>query len=207
MTPRNRLILTIAGVVVVLLLGYFFFLRPQQARLADVNDEIDTAETQTVELTSTLNRLQDLAENAPELRAQLDEVRELVPPEDEVANFIFQVQEAADQSGVGFLQITPTLPRPPLEGAALAEVGVQIRSRGGYFAIQDFIRRLYDLDRAVRMDSLQLAGSAETTEGQAAGRVEMTSGVRIFFELPPQPAVAVDPATGAVPEASPSPQE
>jgi Tfp pilus assembly protein PilO len=128
-------------------------------------------------------RLEALRDDAPRLQAALDEMRALVPKTNEVPSFIFAVQEAADQAGVGFLQITPELPKPPPEGAELAEVRATIGAEGGYFAVQDFIRRLYDLDRAVRIDGVTMTG-IEDEESADDASVSVQLVARIFFDLP-----------------------
>ena len=201
MRGRAAIILSIVGVVVVLLLGYFFFIRSQQSELSEVRNQVEAERNETQRLQAELQRLQDLQENAPQLEARLRRVRELVPRENQIPNFIFQVQETADESGVGFLQITPQLPDQPPEGASLAEVTIQLRAQGGYFAVQDFIRRLYDLDRALRLDVVTLTGN----EDETAGRVSLDGTVRIFFELPRVAATATTPTSPTTPAASPSP--
>ncbi|MGH2693883.1 MAG: type 4a pilus biogenesis protein PilO [Actinomycetota bacterium] len=201
MRGRTQIILAVVGVAVVVLLGYFFFIRSQQDELSDVRAQVDTERNRTQQLQTELQRLQDLQENAPQLQARLDRVRELVPQRNEVPNFIFQVQEASDESGVGFLQITPELPDQPPEGATLAEVTIALRGRGGYFAVQDFIRRLYDLDRALRLDVMTLTGN----EDEVGGRVSVDGTVRIFFELPAGTAATTTTTTPTAPGATPSP--
>jgi Tfp pilus assembly protein PilO len=181
-------------VALVLLAFSLIFIRGRRAELGAVRAVIKAEEDKTQQLQAELARLQALQENEPRLRAQLEEVRQFVPERDDVANFIFQVQRAADAAGVGFVQITPELPKPPPEGATLGEVRATIGAKGGYFAVQDFIRRLYDLDRAVRIDGLTLTGSEDTEQTTEEGRIDVQLTSRIFFE-PPAGAAAADPAT------------
>ena len=199
MTPRTRVILAVLGIIVVLAAFFFFFIRPRQAELTEVRDEIEAEEARTVRLNSELARLQDLQANAPELQAELAKIRGYVPADDEVPNFIFLVQDAANAAGVDFVQISPELPKPPPEGAALAEVRTQIGAGGGYFALQDFIRRLHELDRAVRFDNVALAAEEQDT-GEVT--VTLTATARIFFE--PEGGVSGAATTGA-PDAAASP--
>lgn len=201
MTPRTRLVLSILAVIVILIAFFFFFIRPRQQDLAAVRDEIEAEEARTLQLEAELQRLQDLQANAPELEAELARIRGFVPQDDEIPNFIFLVQDAANAAGVDFVQITPELPKPPPEGAALAEIRAQIGAGGGYFAIQDFIRRLHNLDRAVRIDNLTLTGEEEETGNV---RVTLASTARIFFDAPVAPG-AVDPATGQPAPTTPTP--
>ena len=200
MTGRSRIILAAVGVVVVSLLLYFFFVSPQRKELASVRLDIDNARILTTQLQVELQRLQELQANAPELEAELAKFRQFVPIRPELANFIFQVQQAANAAGLDFVSITPDLPKPPPEGAALAQVRSQIGATGGYFAIQDFLRRLYNLDRALRVDNFAI--NVQSTEPFGV-RLTMTSSVRVFYDVPVDPALAT--TTAPLPGATPTP--
>jgi Tfp pilus assembly protein PilO len=192
--PRAKYILAGVAALVVCVAFYFLFIRARQGELSEVRAQVESEEANTVELQATLQRLEGLQENAAEFEARLAEIRELIPQDDQVANFIFQVQDEANRAGVGFVEITPELPKPPPEGAQLAEVRVAIGAEGGYFALQDFLRRLYDLDRALRVDNLSIV--AGTEEGTGTGEPPtLLATARIFFELPAGGAVTAPTTT------------
>jgi Tfp pilus assembly protein PilO len=198
-SARARMILAIVAAVVVIALFYFLLIRSRQAELAQIRLDIETEENTSIQLTTELNRLKDLQDRAPELQAELAEMKQFVPENHEVPNFIFLVQDAATSAGVEFLRITPELPKVPLEQAPLAEVRMQIEALGGYFSIQDFIRRLHNLDRAVRLDSVAMTGEDEIPP--VAITLEITA--RVFFELPAD----VPLTEGAVENVPPAPAE
>lgn len=199
MRGRAGLIVAIIGALVFNLLVYLFVVNPKRSELAEVRSTIEAERARTVQLQTELERLQALQENAPRLEAQLARIREFVPVRPEVPNLIFQIQQAANRAGIDFVQITPQLPEQPPEGALVAEVKMAVGAKGGYFAMQDFIRRLYDLDRALRIDSFSL--TAEDTAGQI--RLNMASSARVFFELPS--ATETTTTTTTVPAATPTP--
>lgn len=207
MNARTRLILTVVGAFVVLLLAYFLLIRPRQSELADVRAQVEQEENLTIQLRGQLDSLQALQRNAPQLQAELDRIRDLVPQDHEVPNFIFQVNAAAAASGVELVQLTPELPKQPPEGAQLAQVRVTIGGEGGYFAIQDFVRRLYSLDRALRIDVLDLTAGSE---GGTPGAISMTATARVFFEAPAgvtsiAPTTPTTPVAPTAPPATPAP--
>ena len=146
-------------------------------------------------LETELARLESLQKRAPQLQAALDDISDLVPQDNRVSSFVFQVQQEANRSGLDFISITPQLPKTPPEGAPLAEVKIDIGAKGSYFTIQDFIRRLTELNRAVRVDGFTMTTIEE--EG-ADDRVELTASARIFFEQPAGTAAAA-PAPGETP--------
>jgi Tfp pilus assembly protein PilO len=189
------LILAITAIVVLCVAFFFLFVRTRMNELNTVRDEIAAEENRTLQLQTELARLRDLQERAPELEAELAEIRQLVPQNHEVANFLFQVESASEAAGVDFITITPEQPKPPPEAAPLAEVRFQINAEGGYFSLQDFVRRLYALDRAVRIDLFTLTGTADESTGAEAGStVNLAITARMFFELPAAPG-AVAPGT------------
>jgi Tfp pilus assembly protein PilO len=194
---RTKLILAGVACFLVALLFFLFFIRPRQGEIGRLDQAIQDEEARTQELQTELQRLQALRDAAPELQARLQELRALVPRQNEVPNFIFQVQEAADAAGVAFVQITPEPPKPPPEGAPLAEIRVQINAEGGYFSIQDFIRRLYGLDRAVRIDLFSLSGEQDTQTGELT--VTLQSTARIFFDLPEGGGASAPAPAGTAP--------
>ena len=207
MRGRSRLILTVAVALVVLLIFYFFFIRSRQGELGELRDRVAAEEATTVQLRATLTRLRALQDQAPQLEAELAEIRELVPQKNQLPNFIFASQDAANEAGVELNILTPELPKAPPEGAQLAEIRLQMGARGGYFAIQDFMRRLIDLDRALRIDIVTMA--ADTGDAVSDTIVSLNITARIFFELPAVEAPttapeATDPA-GTDPLPTPTP--
>lgn len=202
MSGRARLILTAVLVALACVVLYFFFIRPQRQELAQVRMDIDAANNLTTQLTVELQRLQELQANQPELEAELARFRQFVPLRPELANFIFQVQAAANSAGLDFVDITPELPASPPEGAALAQVRSQIGAAGGYFALQDFVRRIYNLDRAMRVDDFVLSVGSTEPFGT---RLRMTMSVRMFYELPESAVVTTTPVPGVTPTPTATP--
>lgn len=188
MSARTRLIVTGVVALVVCLIFYFFFIRPRKGDLSRTRSEVTTADNLTSSLRATLQDLEQLREDAPRLNAELEEFRDLVPQRNDVANFVLQVQDAATASGVLFAQVDPDAPRIPPEAAPLAQVRVTIAAQGGYFSVQDFMRRMTELDRAVGIDVLTLQTEEDEEEIRTRGRINLQMAVRIFFELPEQQA-------------------
>ena len=201
MRGRSALILAIVGALLFNVLIYFFVVNPKRNELAQVRADVEAERARTVTLQTELERLQALQADAPRLQAQLARIREFVPLRPEVPNLIFQIQQAANRAGIDFVQIAPELPEQPPEGALVAEVRMAIGAKGGYFAVQDFVRRLYDLDRALRIDNFNL--TAEPIEGQV--RLNMASFARVFFELPDTVGTGSTTTTSTPPPVAPSP--
>jgi Tfp pilus assembly protein PilO len=202
---RARIVIAVVASLAVSAAFYFFFVRSRQNELSEVRSDVEAAKSETMSLQAELTRLKGLQENAPRLEARLNEFRQAVPQDDQVANLIFQVQDAANKAGINFVQVDPDVASPPLEGAQVAQVKVVIGAKGGYFSLQDFVRRLYDLDRALRFDTLDMVVNEEDSESASpTDLITMTGTARIFFEMP-EGGVQAAPGTTTAPTAPAAP--
>ncbi len=194
MSPRTRMIAAVAGVLVVLLIFFFFFIRPRRAELEDVRVQVEAAQQRTVVLRAELAHLQELQDQAPQRQAELQRIQRFVPSTPQQADFVFQVEEAAEDAGVDVNTETNELPQTPQEGAQVAQIRVTIEAQGGYFSIQDFFRRLYTLKRALRIDNVAMSSTVNPVTEESTISLQITA--RIFFELPEGAGVGVAPAPG-----------
>ena len=223
MSGRARIILTAAVSFVVLLAFFFAFVQPRRTELGEVRSRVEAEEARTTQLTADLAHLKDLRSNAPQLQAQLDELRSAVPSSDEIPELLLKIEDVASRADVDFVQITPEIPAPPAEDATVAQVNLAIGAEGSYFSLQDFVRRLYEMDRALRIDYLTMSGGQEDSGTAAAGETGATGAsgavttaptitlqmnARIFFTPSVSGAATGAPAgtgTPATPGATPAP--
>lgn len=180
----NRRVVLIAagGGVVVLLLWFFLLWSPRSSDLSDAEDQHQAAQDEADRLELRLRRLLTLQDQAPELRSSLEALRAAVPDDPDLAAFILEADDAATQSGIDFVSITPNEPSAAEAPAGPAVIDLSISAIGGYFQTLDFLNRLADLDRLVVIDSLGISASAQ------AGIVELNTSIsgRMFVaELPP----------------------
>lgn len=157
---RRNLAIFLAAVVLISALFFVLVFRPQSNRIAEATDTADAEEQRVQTLRAELDRLQELERNAPELRKQAARFQAAIPEEPRLAEFILQVQEAANASGIEWIAVNPT---PPTAGpqAGTSDIPIQMNVNGGYFQVQDFLVRLETLPRAVKIDSVNLgAGPA-----------------------------------------------
>jgi Tfp pilus assembly protein PilO len=103
--------------LVVAIAWYAAAFKPSRAKLSNVRAEVKTTEEQVAQLTAKLAELQALKANEKELRKEYDKFKTALPVEPAVSDFILDVQQAADQAGIDFLQIAPSVPTAPTPGA------------------------------------------------------------------------------------------
>jgi type IV pilus assembly protein PilO len=189
----RRLLLIAFGAAALLLLLWFLLLwGPQGGKLEDARERTTVAENVNDGLELRLARLRSAQEQAPELMADLDDLRRAVPDGPELAEFILDANQAASDAGVDFISIAPGLPEltPPLPPTITLSISV----RGEYFSVLDYLDRLGDLPRIVVIDSLGLT-PGQTESGQEELTVQITA--RMFATSAPQLSTALQPAPGA----------
>lgn len=204
------------GLLAAVLLGFafFFFLySPASDRQAELQAETATLESQEQALRSQIAALEQIRSREPEIRAQLARLQQLIPDGPAQPTAIRELQISADLAGVEITAVTFGTPivvdgAPPTgtPGTTLASVPVSVVVEGGYFQAVDFFRRLeVDVPRAILLQSLSAAASAEDFP-------ELTSTVtgQLFTVVPvtaetPAAAPTPGPSGSPSPSASPAP--
>lgn len=142
---RQTAILSAFGVVLVLVLFYFFAFQPKNEELAVIRDEIDAAVAQQATLEARIAALQEVRLRAPEIEAALAAAESITPRESALPSALRQLQLAADDSGVELRTVSPGRPvAVPGEIPELSTISVAVTIDGSYFQLIDFLRRIED---------------------------------------------------------------
>jgi len=221
---RNAIIAIVAGALVVILIWFFAFYKPKSSDVSKTNDEVATAERQQQDLEATLTRLQGLDKERPQQQAKLDKLNAAIPPTPDLAEFIFEANTAAADSGVDWLSIAPTPPAAnPAGGPSVIVLNIQVK--GGFFQVLDYLNRLENLKRLVVTNSVNLsAGGGTDTSGSAgsttattlatstsssgATTLSVTLGAKMFTSatvVPAAPGAAPTTPAPATPAPTPAP--
>jgi Tfp pilus assembly protein PilO len=208
---RRNLLIFGAALVVVTLAYFLLVWRGQTGRIQDASDRADSAEQTVQQLEIELRRLQALERDAPALRERHARFDAAMPAEPRLAEFILQVQDAANASGIDWVSVNPA---PPVASAVagVSNIDIQMNANGGYFQIQDFLVRLEQLERALKIRTLNLsAGPTGLPNLTAALTMQMfVAGQTQSVATPggtgaPAPSGTSTPAPAGSPAASPAP--
>lgn len=155
---RRNVIILVLVLVLVSVLYYVFIFRNQTEKIDVATQAAQTEEDRVQSLRLELNRLEDLKARAPELRERFAKMELAIPTADaKPADFILQLQEAADDSGIEWLSVSLALPAQSSADAAVFEISSSLSVTGGYFQVQDFLVRLETLSRAAKIGSVSLS--------------------------------------------------
>ncbi len=169
---RNAVIAVVAGALVVILIWFLVLYKPKSNDVSSTKVAVSNAQAQQQSLVATLARLHSLDKERPQQQATLDKLNAAIPDSPGLADFIFQANTAAADSGVDWLSISPTPPAPGTTGGPSVIV-LNIQVQGGFFQVLDYLNRLENLPRLVVTVTINLSAGAGA--GAAAGSAGTTA--------------------------------
>ena len=126
--------------------GYWYFVKDQMA-------ELERGEARELELRAEFEQKQQRAANLPALEAQLEEMErmfasllQLLPSTAEIPSLLVDVSQTALSVG---LEIELFQPRPEANRTFYAEVPIQLRVRGNYEQLAEFVSGVSEMPRIV----------------------------------------------------------
>jgi Tfp pilus assembly protein PilO len=182
------------GAVLLLAIGWIFFIGPQRAQTGELNDQAAAAQLM---LTAQRHRLVELRQQntqLPQFRAQLALDQQALPGTSGLSDFLRQLQVGGDRTGVTVSGVVVAGPQEVTAAERrLYALPVTLTATGAVAGLIDFLDQLQRvLPRAVLIDSVT-AGPAEHA-ATLAGGVTVTLGVRVFVASTDDPEAAL-PAT------------
>jgi Tfp pilus assembly protein PilO len=214
-TRRTELLVATAGIVLVMVVGTLLLVRPKQQAVAQATADRNAAIADSQALRDEVRALEALKADAAQLRAKAEQAKAEFPATPNLPALVNALQDAAGQSGVDLIAITPAAPKASTVQPELAEIATGVNVRGGYFQLQDFLSRVENLvkgadparvpPRSVLVQSVSVSSSTDSATGDSAAATPDTSTTSgelqaaitlTVFQLAASPA-APAPAAGA----------
>ena len=176
MGGRRAPIFAGAAVVAVVLIVTFFLVLPKAGQVKDADAALTEAQAQQATLSAQLAALQQAEAEAPINRETIRRVQQAIPPTIDQQGFILLVQNAAVQSSIDIVTITPSTPIfDPATG--LSTVTNTVTCTGSYFAATEFLFQIETLPRAAKTTSVGIAPSPSATN---ASLLTVTLAIDMF---------------------------
>ena len=202
MGGKRAPIFVAVAVAVLLVLVAFFLVLPKMGQVKDANAELTEVQSQQATLGAQLAALQQAQTEAPVNRETIRKVQQAIPPTADQQGFILLLQNAAVQSSIDILTISPGSPVFDAT-TGLTTVTNAITVAGSYFAITEFLFKIETLPRAAKASSVTIAPSPSETD---ASLLTLTASVDMYTSdqsagpaSTPGPTLA--PGTAAAPAA------
>ena len=154
----------------------FFLVLPKMGQVKDANAALADAQSQQATLGAQLAALQAAQTEAPANRETIRKVQQAIPPTVDQQGFMLLMQNAAVESAVDVVTISPGNPVfDPATG--LSTVTNSISATGTYFALTEFLFKIETLPRAAKATSVAISPSPSDTN---ASLLTLTASVDIY---------------------------
>lgn len=148
LSPRDALIAALVGIVAVAGLVVAFLIVPQFSKVQKLDAEIQQVEGQIQEARLVLERRQGAKEGSAQTQAQLLALANKMPDAPEMPSLIIELQDTANESGLEFVKLAPSLPEAD---QGFTRIPIDLKATGQWEDIIEYVRRLSRLDRQVRL--------------------------------------------------------
>jgi Tfp pilus assembly protein PilO len=157
MTTKKLGVAAVGGVLAIVLVWYVALWKPQRHEITKLHERRTAAVGETATVQQRVNELVAFQKDEPARRAELERLRQAVPDQPSLAEFVLAANDQAKQSGVSFLSITPSKPDAATAAAAGPKaIKLAINVNGAYFQVLDFLDRFNALPRVVVLDDVKV---------------------------------------------------
>jgi len=167
-SPRDRLIVTVAAAVLVIVALVAFLVYPQFQQLTKLSGELVTATQQMNDAQLQLEERRAYKDRAIETSAKWLRLQNQVPENPDLPSLIIELQDAAFKSGVQVVTVTPTTPATDDKNPGVSKIPVSLEVIGSWADTIDFMESLFRLDRGLRV--VNVTSNATNNEGVADKR-------------------------------------
>jgi Tfp pilus assembly protein PilO len=200
LSQRDTMI--VAGVAILLVAVAFVILAivPQFRQLGKQDKDMAQADADIASARQLLAARQEAKAQAAQTQAMLTRLENQIPDAPELAALIIDLQDTANDAGVAWDLLQPA--KPVVTSGNVQRIELAFSITGRWDDIIDYLRRLNELERAVRILNVDLspstAAASTTTSGTAASAMQLSAHLTIDVY-----SLARQSTTGAAPSAGP----
>jgi Tfp pilus assembly protein PilO len=168
------------GAVLLLAIGWFFFISPQQAQTGKLADDAGAAQLQLTALRHRLTQLRQQNTRLPEYRAQLATAQQALPTTSGLSDFVRQLQLGGERAEVAISGVVVgALTQLPAGDRQVYALPLTLTATGSAAALGEFLDQLQRvLPRAALVDSVVAAPAEHVVT--LTGPVTLTIGLQVF---------------------------
>ena len=171
-----------------------WYAQPAQVSIEQRQGELTTIRAEIQRGQANARRLPEIRKEIAVLELQLQQLRERLPEERDVADLLRRVQGMATESNLTIRGFTP---RAVAKKQMHMEWPIGLQLEGNYHDLGDFLERVSKFPRIINVGEIRI----KTREGQPGGATvaaECTATTFVMMETPAAAAPAATPAVVAV---------
>lgn len=182
LTSMQKMLAVIALLVVVAIAVVALLIVPKFTELAELDAQQTAAEQELQATVAQLQRLQEAKANAAVTQSELLRLANEFPENPELPSLIIELQDTANASGLTFMRISPAEPVAPA-GAQYTELPITVNVQGYWADIVDYMRRLNQMTRAIRMTDVALSPMQTAAAAGGGAATEDENGPKLNLDL------------------------
>jgi len=196
--PRDQFILTAAGAVLVVVAMIALLIYPSYKKLGELDAQISQAQADVSTAKSLLAQRQAIKDRSAQTDAKWLALANQVPDNPDLPALIIELQDAAFDSGVQLVAVTPG---KPASLGTYASVPMDIEILGTWADTVDYAQRIAKLSRGLRILLMSSAVTDNSTQAsrQNAELPDYFEDSRFSIEAYMIPATSTTSTTTAVP--------
>jgi len=198
MNKKPALIAALVGVglVIVMMVG---LITPKASQVKAKQKDVTAAVQKQSLLALQLSQLQAAAKDAPKDRKRLAKLDSEIPPESDLPGLIRLLNTTTDKSAVDFAAIAPGSPAP---NGSVTVIPIQITIKGTFFAIDQYLYLLENLERVSSVVNLTVTPLDQTV---SPPQLQVALTANFFTTDPTSGPGALPDTTQQVPAVAPTP--
>lgn len=204
MTGRDRTVVIVLAVLVLLAGGWMLIVSPKRKEAKSVETKVSTAQSEVSAAEGKLSDARAAQKQYATSYAAVVNMGKAVPPSEEVASLLYQLEEASNLRDVSFNSIasgtsgssasTPAPTAAAASSSGFTQMPFTFVFSGGFFSLEHLFRELTSFTTHQGPDGLRVSGrlltiqsvklAPETTAGQSGGKLTGTVTATAYV-LPP----------------------
>ncbi len=156
MKKNERIILFVIAALGILI-GYYYLLTPQIARISLLRKNITQKKTEIQKARNMIAKKPQLEREFQTVQKLIKEYRKRMPGEDKIPDFLFSLTDIANEHKVKLMSINPAKLKTSGKTRVYAEYPIAFCIKGGYHQIARFVNKLENLERFVKINHISIA--------------------------------------------------
>ena len=153
---RPKVLLVVAGVLIVVLVWVLAFFVPQGHKLSSLQSEVQTLQAQVDAGNARVAQLRVESQHSAQIQAMVQKLEGYAPATSDIS-YISVLSNAAKASGVAVTSLSPGA-ASPVKGSPFDSIPMAATVTGPYDNLLGFIRAVYQLPRLTDIDSVEITG-------------------------------------------------
>ena len=184
----QKIVAGIMGLLVIVGVSYVFLLQPVITVVDQLRPELSALEREVAQNRQILTNLMKFRQEAAELEARLNALKDRLPSEREMPGLYRTVSDAATAAGLG---VSLFQPRPVTTHEVYTEIPITVNGEAGYHQLGEFLEKVAKFPRVVTVNEIKMTTG---TRPRNPVKTELVLATYMYRPIgsppPPKPAGA-----------------